>query len=82
MPESDDPLKRGEIARQWRSLAERRRAHLLELHRTGRWRKYYSEDRLMAKMREVVREIEDWDRFGGIEAPIRRTTAPQADNDP
>jgi uncharacterized repeat protein (TIGR03809 family) len=49
-----------EMARQWQSLAERRRQHLLELYRTGRWRRYYTEDSLMAQMRETVRGIEGW----------------------
>jgi hypothetical protein len=29
------------IARKWLALAERRRAHLIELRDSGRWRRYY-----------------------------------------
>jgi uncharacterized repeat protein (TIGR03809 family) len=52
------------MAKQWQLLAERRRKHLLELYRSGRWRRYYSEERLMTKMREAVRDIEDWTAVG------------------
>jgi DNA-binding transcriptional ArsR family regulator len=29
------------IARKWLALAERRRAHLIELRDSGRWKRYY-----------------------------------------
>ena len=46
------------------SLAERRRQHLLELYRTGRWRRYYREDELMAQVRDSGRDIEWWGSRG------------------
>jgi hypothetical protein len=65
------------MAQQWRSLAERRREHLLRLYRTGRWRKYYSEEQIMAQMRDVVREINEWEHYdhddGNGGAPERRS---------
>jgi hypothetical protein len=30
------------IARKWLALAERRRAHLIELRDSGRWQRYYT----------------------------------------
>jgi uncharacterized repeat protein (TIGR03809 family) len=45
---------------QWRDLAERRLAHLVELHCSGRWRHYYSEDRLHAHLQEAARAVELW----------------------
>jgi len=30
-----------------RVLAERRRAHLLELYQTGRWKRYFTEERFL-----------------------------------
>ena len=44
----------------WRSLAERRRAHFTELYRSGRWKRYYTEEAFQAHMREVVRGVEAW----------------------
>ena len=55
------PLWRSqENALRWRSLAERRRAHFVELYKSGRWRKYYTEDAFLAHMHEVVRGAEAW----------------------
>jgi uncharacterized repeat protein (TIGR03809 family) len=44
----------------WRSLAERRRAHFVELYKSGRWKRYYTEEAFQAHMREVVRGVEAW----------------------
>ena len=40
-----------EVAQKWRALAERRRAHFVELYHTGRWKRYYSEEQFLLKMR-------------------------------
>jgi uncharacterized repeat protein (TIGR03809 family) len=57
----------GEIARRWRELAERRRAHFIELHRSGRWRRYYTEQEFLASVHKVAAEIESWDALAGPE---------------
>jgi len=57
-------LRTGDVARKWRTLAERRRDHLAELYRSGRWEKYYTEEGFLAVMRATVQEIEQW---GSIE---------------
>jgi uncharacterized repeat protein (TIGR03809 family) len=62
-----------EMARKWQDLAERRRRHLLEMYRSGRWRRYYTEEQLMAQMRDAVRGIEHWSLLSG--------KSPVADND-
>jgi uncharacterized repeat protein (TIGR03809 family) len=49
-----------EAARRWRDFAERRMADLAELHCSGRWRRYYAEDRLLADLQEAARAIEVW----------------------
>jgi uncharacterized repeat protein (TIGR03809 family) len=46
-----------EVAQKWRALAERRRAHFVELYHTGRWKRYYSEERFLLKMREGDRPL-------------------------
>ena len=75
MAEKKRPRAGDEIARGWQVLAERRRNHLLELYRTGRWRRYYSEDQLMAEMRDAVREIRGWSAIGAKEDDPSGTTA-------
>ena len=65
MSSNGQPFRSEEMARRWQSLAERRRQHLLELYRSGRWRRYYSEDQLMAQMRDAVRGVEQWGHLTG-----------------
>jgi uncharacterized repeat protein (TIGR03809 family) len=60
MSGQNDARSAQELARQWQALAERRRQHILELHRTGRWRRYYTEEQFTAQMRDAVRNIEAW----------------------
>jgi hypothetical protein len=38
-----------EVSLKWRDLAERRRAHLVELYDTGRWKRYYEEDQFLKR---------------------------------
>jgi uncharacterized repeat protein (TIGR03809 family) len=47
----------------WRALAERRRAHFVDLYRSGRWKRYYTEEAFLAHMREVVRGAEAWNQL-------------------
>jgi len=57
------------IARKWLALAERRRAHLIELRESGRWKRYFTEARLADELHQVDLA---WDRFAkvaGIAAP-------------
>jgi uncharacterized repeat protein (TIGR03809 family) len=49
-----------EVAQKWRSLAERRRAHFIELYQSGRWRHYYSEEQFLRCLREAVRVSDRW----------------------
>ena len=49
-----------EVAQKWRDLADRRCAHFLELHRSGRWRRYYSEEQFLVRMHEAIRLSERW----------------------
>jgi uncharacterized repeat protein (TIGR03809 family) len=52
-----------ELTRRWRELAERRRAHFIELYDTGRWKHYYTEEQLLARMREAIRLAETWEQL-------------------
>ncbi len=64
-----------ELARKWQALSERRRTHLLEMYRSGRWRRYYTEEQITAQMRDAVRDIERWSAVTG-EAPANEGAAP------
>jgi uncharacterized repeat protein (TIGR03809 family) len=48
------------VAQKWRALAERRRAHFLELYDSGRWKRYYSETQFLYRLREAIRLSERW----------------------
>jgi len=67
-----------EVARKWRVLAEQRRAHFVELHHSGRWRRYYSEEKFLERMRDAIRACERWADIAPSQArpasgqPIRR----------
>jgi uncharacterized repeat protein (TIGR03809 family) len=52
-----------EITRKGRELAERRRAHLVELYDTGRWKHYYTREQLLVRMREAIKVAETWERL-------------------
>lgn len=64
----------------WKWLAEKRRNHLLELYRSGRWRHYYeNEDALARELRNVARGIEDWRNLIPSEATASAATlAPES----
>jgi uncharacterized repeat protein (TIGR03809 family) len=54
-----------EIVGKWHELAERRRAHFVELYESGRWKRYYGENEFVAQMRDVVQLAETWARLSG-----------------
>ena len=53
-------LALNEVAQKWRILAERRRAHFVELYNTGRWKRYYSEEEFLLKMRDAMKASDRW----------------------
>jgi uncharacterized repeat protein (TIGR03809 family) len=48
------------VAQKWRDLADRRRAHFVELYHSGRWKHYYSEEQFLSRMRDAIRAAESW----------------------
>ena len=48
------------ITLQWCDLAERRLQHYTELYRSGRWRRYYTEERFVVVMNEVAKTVANW----------------------
>ena len=51
-----------ESVRKWHSLAERRRRHFVELYRSERWKRYYTEEAFRSQMREVIQNVEMWEQ--------------------
>jgi len=49
-----------EVALKWRALAERRRAHFIDLHASGRWKHYYDEPEFLRCLRDAIRQSERW----------------------
>jgi uncharacterized repeat protein (TIGR03809 family) len=65
------------VAQKWRDLAERRRAHFVELYHSGRWKHYYTEERFLHRMREAIRAADTWAMIAP--KPERQAPAEQAD---
>ena len=53
--------KSEDVARKWRALIQRRREHLTELYRSGRYKRYFTEEKLLAQMREAAKAAQEWD---------------------
>ena len=41
------------VALKWRNLAEQRRAHHVDLYKSGRWKHYYTDEEFVAQMRDA-----------------------------
>jgi hypothetical protein len=48
------------IAQKWRKLVEQRRYCFAELHRSERWKIYYTEQDFVRRMREVADTVDLW----------------------
>ena len=66
----------GNVAQKWRGLAEKRRAYYAELYRSGRWKLYYTEDEMLARIREVVGASERWGQIAPSEPAPSQTEQP------
>jgi hypothetical protein len=63
-----------QAARKWRDLVDRRCAHFVELHSSGRWKLYYDEAEFVLRMREALDLAETWSQI----APSLNDHAPPA----
>ena len=54
------------VAREWLSLVERRKSHLIELFETGRWRHYFTEAELLSELRAVNLACERFADVAGL----------------
>jgi hypothetical protein len=55
------------VARKWLALAERRRAHLIELRDSGRWRRYYTKGDLADELLELELACQRFAKVAGPE---------------
>ena len=62
-------------ALKWRELAERRRAHFIELFRSGRWKHYYTKEEFSVQLRDAIDVADRWARI----APRREDFAQAAE---
>ncbi len=59
-------------ALKWRDLAERRRAHFIELYDSGRWQHYYTYEQFVAGMRQAVSAANRWAEIAPKPGDARR----------
>jgi uncharacterized repeat protein (TIGR03809 family) len=63
MPETQGFRRYAQAMQKWRDLVERRSAHFVELHASGRWRHYYTKAQFLALLREAVELAEMWSQM-------------------
>jgi uncharacterized repeat protein (TIGR03809 family) len=57
----------------WRMLAEQRLDHMSVLYQTGRWRRYFTEERFLGIIREATESVERWRQIAP--EPVAAATA-------
>ena len=55
------------VARRWHALAERRRAHVIELRESGRWKHYYTVEELFDALEDAAAMRDAWAKIAGLE---------------
>ena len=63
MPESQAFNRFAEATQRWRDLVQRRSLHFVELHASGRWRRYYTQVQFFALLREALELAEIWTKL-------------------
>jgi uncharacterized repeat protein (TIGR03809 family) len=53
-------LKWGRVGLEWRDLAERRHGHYLDLYKSGRWKRYYTEELFRAELSAAIELAQRW----------------------
>jgi hypothetical protein len=67
MPATDSPGSLDAATRGFRDLAMRRHAYYLDLLKSGRWRRYFSEMEFAAHLREVMIVTRAWDGLAKVD---------------
>jgi uncharacterized repeat protein (TIGR03809 family) len=64
------------IAEKWHALAQRRLAYIRDLERSGRWKRYYTEELYASYLRDAERAVMLWSKL----AAARPARDPGADD--
>ena len=75
MPEQIPRCMPIEIMQKWHALAEKRRANLLDLYDSGRWKHYYSEEQVLARIREATGLVDTWKRLSTPPGAVKAIAA-------
>ena len=55
-----------QIVLKWHDLAQRRLDHYTELYRSGRWQRYYTQERFAMRMIDVINAAKKWRELAGL----------------
>jgi uncharacterized repeat protein (TIGR03809 family) len=69
------------VSLKWRDLAERRKAHFVELYETGRWKHYYTDTEFLGELRKAVDVANRWATIVRT-AEARRAAADESAHEP
>jgi uncharacterized repeat protein (TIGR03809 family) len=61
----------------WYLLAEERSRHFDELHRTGRWRRYYTQEQFAAHIDEAAKTVRMWQQMMEFARAVAAPGAPE-----
>jgi len=75
MPEQIPRCMPIEIMQKWHALAEKRQANLLDLYDSGRWKHYYSEEQVLARIREANGLVDIWKRLSTPPGAVKAIAA-------
>ncbi len=74
MTASFDAVRYQRALERWRALADRRLEHMTLLYETGRWRRYFTEEKFLGIIRETKEAAERWHRLAPEAAHEARFT--------
>jgi len=76
----EHPLE--DVALRWHHLAERRLGYYRELLTSGRWRRYYADERVFAlRMLDVIKAARTWARIAGRQSAAPEPAEPAGHDD-
>jgi uncharacterized repeat protein (TIGR03809 family) len=62
-----DGVRFDKIAEKWYALAQRRLSHIRELERSGRWKRYYTDEQFAAKLQDAERAAALWAKLASYQ---------------
>jgi hypothetical protein len=70
------------IARKWLALAEQRRAHLIDILQSGRWRSYVRDEELEDQLYELDLICDRFAEIVGVGSTLEPTSVPRPSLEP